>query len=59
MLSAVEYPNITLRRLSRNKVRVLWHVARSVDFPLMADSLGYVNWFRWTVGRSVSQFFRG
>ena len=59
MLSAVEYPDIALRRLGRNKVRVLRHVACSVDFSLMADSLGYADWFRRTICRSVPQFFRG
>lgn len=58
MLGAVEYPNVALRRLSRNKVRVLWHVAGSVDFPLMTNFLGYVDWFRWTIRWSVPQFFR-
>ena len=58
MLGAIEYPDVTLCRLSRNKVRVLWHVAGSVDFPLMADFLGYVDWFRWTIRRGVPQFFK-
>lgn len=43
MLRSVKYQNFTRNGLGSDKVGILRHVARSVHFSIMIDSLGYLD----------------